>query len=69
MYRVCTAPVVEDLGDLSTRLVGAVAAQAAGAEGEGHAVRALHRGHAAVAVGRAAAIVAQAHRVLDALLV
>ena len=54
---------------MSAGLVGAVAAQAAGAEGEGHAVGALHCRHAAVPVGRAASVVTQAHGVLDPLLV
>lgn len=50
-------PVVENLWDLSSGLVGAVAAQAAGAEGEGDTVRALDGGHAAIPVSRPAAVV------------
>lgn len=61
-------PVVENLRDLPSGLVGPIAAQAAGAEGEGHAVGALHCGHTAIAVSRAAAVVPQPNGVLHPLL-
>lgn len=54
-------PVVENLRDLPSGLVGPIAAQAAGAKGEGHAIRALHCGHTSIAIGCAAAIVPQSN--------
>lgn len=57
-------PVIENLRDLSSRLVGTVAAQTTSAEGEGHTIRALHRGHAAIPVCSAAAVIAQSHCIL-----
>lgn len=52
-------PVIKNLRDLASGLVGAIAAQAAGAEGKGNSIRALHGSHASVPIGCAAAIVTQ----------
>ena len=61
-------PVVEDLWDLSSGLVGPVATQAAGAEGEGHPIRTLHCGHTSIPISCPASVVSQSHSVLYALL-
>lgn len=61
-------PVIENLGDLASGLVGAVAAQAAGAEGEVNSIRALYGGHASIPIGCAAAIVPQADSIFHILL-
>lgn len=61
-------PVIENLRNLASGLVGAVAAQAAGAEGEGNSIRALYGGYASVPIGCAAAIVPQADSIFHILL-
>lgn len=50
-------PVVENLWNLPSCLVSPIAAQAAGAEGEGHTVGALHCGHTSVPISCTATIV------------
>lgn len=57
-------PVVQNLWDLSSGLVGPIAAQATGAEGKGHTIRALHCGHASVPISCPAAIVSQSDSIL-----
>lgn len=66
--RALCLPVVEDLWDLPSGLVGAIATQAAGTEGEGDTIGALHRGHASITVSRPAAVVPQSDSVLHPLL-
>lgn len=61
-------PVVENLWDLSSGLVGPIATQAAGAEGEGHTIRALHCGHTSIPISCAAAVVSQSDSILYSLL-
>lgn len=61
-------PVVENLWNLSSCLVGPVATQAACAEGEGHTIRALHRGHTSIPISCPAAIVSQSNSILYPLL-
>lgn len=61
-------PVVENLWDLSSGLVGPIATQAACAEGEGHTIRALHSGHTSIPIGCPAAVVTQSDSILHPLL-
>lgn len=61
---VLCLPVVENLWDLSSCLVGPIATQAAGAEGEGHTVRALHCGHTSIPISCPAAVVSQSDSIL-----
>lgn len=56
MLALCI-PVIENLWDLSSGLVGPIATQAAGAEGEGHTIGALHCGHPSVPISRPATVV------------
>lgn len=65
---VLRLPVVENLWDLSSRLVGPIATQAAGAEGEGHTIGALHRGHTSIPISSSTAIVSQSDGILHPLL-
>lgn len=67
MLALCL-PVVENLWDLSSRLVGPIATQAAGAEGEGHTIRALHCGHTSIPISCPAAVVPQSDSILHPLL-
>ncbi len=67
MLSLCL-PVVENLWDLSSGLVGAIATQAAGAEGEGHTIRALHCGHTSIPISCPAAVVSQSDSILHPLL-
>lgn len=61
-------PVVENLWNLSSRLVSSVATQAACAEGEGDTIRALHCGHTSISISCPAAIVSQSNSILYPLL-
>lgn len=67
MLALCL-PVVENLWNLSSCLVGPIATQAARAEGEGHTIRALHCGHTSIPIDCPAAIVSQSNSILYPLL-
>lgn len=53
----CGSPVVEYLWDLSSSLIGPIAAQATCAEGERYTIRALNGCHSSIPISRSTAIV------------
>lgn len=57
-------PVVENLGNLPSCLIGPIATQAACAEGERYTIRALHCGHSSIPISCATAIISQSNRIL-----
>lgn len=59
------SPIVEYLWNLSSGLVCAITTQAACAECECHAIRALNGGHSSISVGCTASIVPQAHSIFN----